>query len=499
MRIQGLVKCLGIFTGLCCGAAQAITFSASLDSFPNESNPSFVATTGLQTGRLNRAGFPSACGATKPNPGLFATTGDYRYDQYRFIALETGCVTVTLSDAGNNLLFGAAYSGIGLFESDPSVAYLADIASSPTNATPSRSFSFDVVAGEPFSVVIHEVSVGGGIGQSYTLDVDGIKVTPDFSFTETFDTTRPVPTPAGTGITSQQAGRLNRNGVKATCDAPKVNPGEFTNAGSRRLDSFTFTPLTSGCAVVTVSHSGMDSASVAIYDENGYSLGDITANYLADAGESAVNSSIAFSFNAQAGVPFTAVVHETNPGAGFSDEYTLGISGVVIAYKFTINSSLDNTPPLMNRDWLAVADAQLGRMNRNGVASDCGGLKTNPGLLTPAGTRRSDLYTFVPPGSGCVWVTITAPAGNLFHAAYDEMGFNSADPSINYLADSGQSPTALNPTHRMGFNVSEGVPFTVSVSEVSSMPASGFDYELIIQGNAMLPLGDTVFRDSFEN
>lgn len=159
-------------------ASQAFTFvvdttsptniSTTLDTTAPPSTAVYAASTGTQTGRLARTGVTSNCGTAKAAPGLTVTTGARRYDAYTFTAASSGCITVTLS-AATNVLYSAAYNSSGFVPANPNTNYLADAGVSSTNAT----YSFDVVAGQAFTIVVHEVDVNGGLGLNYSLNVSG--------------------------------------------------------------------------------------------------------------------------------------------------------------------------------------------------------------------------------------------------------------------------------------------------------------------------------------
>ncbi len=436
MRVRIFTILLVLFTAV---GANAITIDETLDTTAPEVNPAYRAETGTQTGRLLRNGISSTCAAPKTNPGSGDATGTRQYDNYRFVALSSGCLTVTLSNAGNDLIFGVAYDENGLNPTDPTQNYLADMGSSPITSIPSRSFSFLVNAGQIFHIVVHEVNAGGAPGQTYTLDLSGVKIEPDFSVTEVLDTTSAQLNPAYSRATGNQTGRLNRFNPPSDCSGLKPNPGLFATTGARRADLYIFKPAASGCARVTLSHTGADSAQVVVYDQNAFVPSNPSTNYLADSGASSTNGSVTFSFLVKRGVPFSIVVSEVNPGAGIGDSYTLNISNVKLVPSVKVVSTIDTTTPSSNPDFTVSTGIQTGRLNRFPPVADCNTPKANPGLFTPTGARRYDLYTFTPAGSGCVEVTLKSfVAGfDLYAVAYDQAGFVPANPSTNYLGDHG--------------------------------------------------------------
>jgi hypothetical protein len=129
------------------------------------------ATTGTQTGRIVRSGTTSGCGAQKANPGLQDATAGRRYDAYVFQNTSTNplCVTVTLNQT-SNLLYAVAYGNGGFNPASPTQNFLGDFGSS----LPTMTWSFDVPPLSNFTIVVHEVTVGAGIGQAYNVSISGI-------------------------------------------------------------------------------------------------------------------------------------------------------------------------------------------------------------------------------------------------------------------------------------------------------------------------------------
>jgi hypothetical protein len=66
-------------------------------------------------------------------------------------------------------LFVAAYNNAGFDPTNPSLNWVADAGSSGT----SGEFSFNVIAGQQYTIVVHEVTAPAGIGDNYTLTVQG--------------------------------------------------------------------------------------------------------------------------------------------------------------------------------------------------------------------------------------------------------------------------------------------------------------------------------------
>jgi len=148
------------------------TITETLDTTPPASGgTAFTSATGLQTGRITRNGVTANCPVAKPFPGLQTAVGSRQYDAYTFsnnTAAPT-CVTVRIIGASAILLFTAAYSPT-YDPTHPEFNLLAD----PGQSAIDQSYSFTVNANSNFTVVVHEVDPGGGIGTAYTLQIDGL-------------------------------------------------------------------------------------------------------------------------------------------------------------------------------------------------------------------------------------------------------------------------------------------------------------------------------------
>jgi hypothetical protein len=145
---------------------------------------------------------------------------------------------------------------------------------------------------------------------------------------------------------------------------------------------------------------------------------------------------------------------------------------VAVGGAITVNATIDASDP-----------TQTGRLGRDAVTSTCIAPKSSPGLLATTGARHYDSYTYTNSSgsSQCVTVTLTQTSGNdagLFTAAY--LGsFNSADPGMNYLADSGAS-SALNTAGTYSFLLAAGQTAVVVVHEVNPDGCLGCGYTLTI-------------------
>jgi hypothetical protein len=129
--------------------------------------------------RLFRDDPPNACGANQPC--ATSACAACALDVYTF-ATPPGptpaCVQVTVTTPCVGTQFTHSSAWLGVF-TPPLICtanYLADIGNSPDLGAP-KSYSFNVPPATVFSVVINEVTAGGGC-PSYQLDVIGCDQTP---------------------------------------------------------------------------------------------------------------------------------------------------------------------------------------------------------------------------------------------------------------------------------------------------------------------------------
>ncbi len=205
--------------------AQDISINSTLDTTAPTAGNGYTATTGLQNLRLTRNSVISTCAAPKPAPTTFGT-GTRQYDAYVFTAVSSGCVTVTLSGANAIRLFSTAYSSAGFDPSNITANYLADAGASSA----SRTYSFNVTAGQTFTIVVNEVDSGAGIGVNYNLNVSGVALTP-------CDNPNHVPTAIAQNVTVNAS-----TCTTANVPASAVNNGSFDPDGPADIVSMTLTP-----------------------------------------------------------------------------------------------------------------------------------------------------------------------------------------------------------------------------------------------------------------
>jgi hypothetical protein len=315
-----------LFLPLFCAEAFGVSITTTLDTTaPSPAYRVFFPATGTQTGRLFRNSVASVCGSQKPTPAITDAGLSFQFDSYTFVADATGCLTLTITAPANRFL-AAAYTGAGFNPSDPTLNYLADAG----NSDPSRTLAFNVTAGQVFTIVVSEVQVGGGNGLSYTLDINGVPLAANHAnWTTTFDTSAPASHPLYLAGTGTQTGRLFRDSVASTCNAPKTVPN-ITDAGLNfRFDSYKFIADRAGCVTVTITAEN-NRFFVAAYTV--FSPGNPQTNYIADAGNS--DSGRSFSFSVTTGQQFVIIVHEVATGGGLGRNYTLDVKGTALRNSF---------------------------------------------------------------------------------------------------------------------------------------------------------------------
>lgn len=217
------------------------TITTTLDATPPPAGGGYTAVTGTQTGRLVRNGVASTCASPKASPGQQDAVVGRRYDAYTFTASASGCTTVTLN--GNIVLFLAVYNNGGYVPTNTTTNYLADAGVSGA----STSLSFNAVAGQAYTIVVHEVNVGGGLGVNYTLNVNG----------PIANACAAVPTAANVSI----AGRVSSSDGMAVRNAVVTLTGGNGSSYSARTNSFGYYTIegvpSGGTYAATVKAKGL--------------------------------------------------------------------------------------------------------------------------------------------------------------------------------------------------------------------------------------------------
>ncbi len=150
--------------------AKSITISSTLDAVPPVPGPGFTTATGMQNGRLNRVGGASTCSEPSDFKGIVDFATPRRYDAYTFIPTMSTCVTVTYNSTdGNGDIQLAAYTNYN--PADISQGFLASSGSSTGIPGTPQSFSFNVTAGVPFTIVVVSINATAQ-PLGYTFDIN---------------------------------------------------------------------------------------------------------------------------------------------------------------------------------------------------------------------------------------------------------------------------------------------------------------------------------------
>ncbi len=275
----------------------ATTFTTTLDGTAPTPLPGFTTATGTQKGRVFRDGVPSTCGNPKAFPGYGATTGARAFDSFTFNACRDTCTQVSVTTADNSF-FSAMYSP-SLDVNDVAVNYVGDAGLSST----SSSYAVDTTQGNDYTVVVHEVNTGGGVGKQYTVAISGcaLDCTPPNNLPDavaqnvtvagdatgfadvsvdngssdpdedeiTITQTPPSPYPTGTtnvtltvvdpkGATDQATATVT---VYQDFTVPATVPDATVTAGQTATTTFTITPISSVDTPITFSCTGLPSHS----------------------------------------------------------------------------------------------------------------------------------------------------------------------------------------------------------------------------------------------
>ena len=121
-------------------------------------------------------------------------------------------------------------------------------------------------------------------------------------------------------------GRLNRNGVAASCATPKVCPGNFAAGTTYRYITHTFTNPLSVSQCITAVHQNTGTSGLPHLSIHGgaFSTASICTNYLSDAGASPTpGNTNQHTFTIPPNATITLVITETAAGAGGSYSITL--------------------------------------------------------------------------------------------------------------------------------------------------------------------------------
>ena len=273
-------------------AAEAQVLLSTLDAAaPVQSEFHIAQTTGQVNGpRLFRDAIPSRCGAAKAPPGPLST-GTFRYDAYSFVAQETTCQSIRFRRTGTTgIIHVQVHSTFD--PADVTANYLADSGSSVV-LQEGRALSFDVTAGQTYTVVVFNVT-SMDEGAAYELTLDEPLTTTTVS---ALDAT--LPFGAGPYYNEGTGTLANIPALAApasSCGVAKTTPAT-TGAGPYRFDRLQVMAPISECLTVTVRRIGPASTlAVAAYTPE---FVNFDTGWLADSGGTTSSGTAAVSLSMQ--------------------------------------------------------------------------------------------------------------------------------------------------------------------------------------------------------
>ena len=298
---------------------------AVIDGVITQGSPDHPFVTGTQTKRIFRNSVESSCGTAKPFPGFTDEEFTFKYDAFTFSnpLFQQICVTIITTAGGANQILTAAYLD-SFNPANVQQNYLGDAG----NSDKTRSFSFIVPGRDSFVIVqsrVNNASNPTSLAYSFrVLGLPGCDSCPPTSISGTI----------GTGSTQYpasidtQTGRLFRNAVASTCDAPKTVPSIEDGTEQFTYDAYTFlnNAITSRCVTITTTAGGANQLLTAAYLDR-FNPFNVQENYLADAGNS--NQSRTISFTVPGRRSFIIVVSRVNNAANpTSLAYNFSVSGL---------------------------------------------------------------------------------------------------------------------------------------------------------------------------
>ncbi|MBO0861006.1 MAG: PxKF domain-containing protein, partial [Chloracidobacterium sp.] len=250
------------------------------------------------------------------------------------------------------------------------------------------------------------------------------------------------------------------------CASAKAFPGT-TDGGTRQYDAYTFqTCPTSSGGCVTVTLSGDDAINLftAAYIGN-FNPADISQNYLADPGASAVNRS--YSFNIPPGrQTFTVVVTDVPSGPPSGAGYKLNISGACVGACSAPPFSVTSTVP---SDGSVITAPPTSFTVNISEPADPASLQASD--LTVNGIPASS-FTYTPGGSTIVFTYGASPvtAQGLQTMSIARGAFTSAS--------NGRQVAVFPASFRYDTKTLAVVSTTPAVGGVFTLPATSFTYDV---------------------
>jgi hypothetical protein len=155
-----------------------------------------------------------------------------------------------------------------------------------------------------------------------------------------------------------------------------------------------------------------------------------------------------------------------------------GCVAALLLLSGSVNAStlLNVTSTLQSSD-----PTQLGRMSRNGVASDWSTSKTYPGTLNTTTSYHYESFSLNVGLAQYIQVSIDDP-NNLFFASAYSSSYNASSQSINYVADAGTSGNSFGNPRYFQFLASTFSTMVFVVNEATSNGGIGSSFNLLVEG-----------------
>lgn len=375
-----------------------------------------VGTPLTSNGRLVRNGVVSTCASVKPLPGVADVGTQLQYIQhsvYNELPVSQ-CVVVRMQP---NLpltspALAAGYSA-PVNPADPGANYLADAGGA---GTAERHYAVSIPPETDFYPVAMRITTGNG-NLSYQMRVRAAGL-----IDETFV--------GDTGnFQNSVDGRLDRNGTRSICSVQKPTPtvldgGTSFEAAQHAIFNGLSTPQ---CVVVTMHNLSTNPFFGVAY--SGVTLqAAVASGYRADAGGAGVERAYAVQIPGNGSM--VLALERITAGAFAADYVMTAKTAGLIDESYTVD--------------FATAPAHgtvTGIMQRTGVASDCTGPKTFPGIFNPAGTFDVHQHIVMNGLSvpQCLSVQFAPTSGAIFAEAF--LNLYASSHQTNYYGDSGaQSP-----------------------------------------------------------
>lgn len=464
------------------GAAQML--HSRLDAAPPAVAEAFEARTGMQDGRLVRNGLRSACGNNKTFPGIQPSTTQRRYDVYRLRVLASNldpepCLRFTLVAENGGQLLASLYHADGFDPQNLASHYVADSGEGAAPGAP--TFFSAALAGGVYYLVVAEVDAGSG--GDYEIEIEGGEIAPHYGLAHSFGGA--VASTDLIGVeTGTQVRRLEDDNQRSRCSqGSKPAPALQNVLSARRLVSYTFLPLESGCLTVRALASNSFEMNAYI---GGYDSSAPTQSFVAGFGSRLDNDASQMSFAVQANQAVTVVLHETFSGAGVGQSVVLSLLGVEIQPDFSTTKRLQLTDPVPVHAFEGYGIVQTGRLDSSAPGGLCGLQFPTPALASATGQRVANVYRIRPAESGCLRLGANFRDDSEAQiAVYDGFGYSASNPRREYHAQPGQLITEI--PRAMSFPVQAGEDYDIVIHESLPGGSNGGFYTLTLHGLDITP------------